>query len=316
MPISLAGLLLLLLCSVPTGHAVADPPGQVAERAARALADGDHKAAISLLSPPPLSGPETCVLAEALVHDKQSGRAMLYLDRCHRFQADADVRHTIARLKKVLRKRSLAPLSLSLSPASATARIDAVYDEEDVFLNDEDLWLPYGSYRMQISAEGYEDSTFAVVVDSADRMLVPLSLHKKAPVVATEIDLGEDAGAELGSVATTTDPRPKKFETLLADRYRRAPDPTLVAEPSNDGESSLWPLASSAGGAALVGAGVALHLRDNKTAALVGYGAGASLLGVATYLYFRSGDGEAADKSSATLSVSFDEWTCALRSRW
>jgi hypothetical protein len=268
---------------------------------------------ISLLSPPPLAGSQTCLLAEALAQSHEESRAILYWNRCHQFEADPEVRRKIATLKKSLQKKSLAPVSLSLSPSSATARVDKGFDEEDILLNDEDLWLPVGDYRIEVRAEGYEEAAFKIQVESSDRMLMPLSLEKKAVVTPTEIDLGEDENAELGSVATTADPRPKKFKTLLADRYRRAPDPELV-EADEKEDSLLWPALSAAGGLALVGTGVALHLRDRDTAAYLSYGAGAGLLGVSTYLLLRDDDDD--DPSGARISALPGGMTLGFGGRW
>lgn len=309
-------LLVLTLCGMSAPWALADSMGPERAAAAEALQAGNPKLAISLLSPPPLAGPETCTLAQALFAESHEQRAMLYLDRCLRATPDASIRQQMSALKKKFRKAKLAPVSLSLSPADATATVDAIYDAEDVLLTDEDLWLPMGNYRIEVSAADYQTATFAVVVDSLDRMLLPLSLEKSAAIENTEIDLGDEPGSELGSVSTAADPRPKKFKPILPKRYQRAPDPTLVPEEADHAGHRVWPWIATAGGVVAIAGGIALQVNDKTVAALAGYGVGAGLLGLATFLFVRSEPVAGTQSDRISLTLAPDGVGCALGGHW
>lgn len=309
--------LLLALCALSATQALADTPETASEQAQAALQAGDTKSVISLLSPPPLDGADTCTLAAALAQSKQEERALLYFERCFRFKSERAIRKEITVLKKRFQKSKLAPLSLSLSPEGARATIDSVYDAADILLSDEDLWLPKGRYRIDLRADGYESAAFAITVDSSDRMLVPLALEKSTGVKPKELDLGEDAGAELGAVATAADPRPKKFKNILPDKYTRAPDPSL--DPASDEqESSALPWIAVGAGVGLVGAGIALHVSDRETLALVGYGLGGSMLGIATYLFIRGSGSNEADTTGTRVSISPTDsgWSYGISGTW
>ncbi len=277
------------ICALSQAQALAESPDPSSQEASKALQAGDPKLAISHLSPPPLAGPGTCILAEALSQTKQEERALLYFERCFRFSSDSAIRKEITALKQKFRSLKLAPISLSLSPEDARATIDSVYSPEDVLISDEDLWLPKGDYRIDVSATGYESAAFKITIDSSDRMLVPLSLDKSKAVTIKELDLGEGAAAELGSVATTADPRPKKFKNILPNRYTRAPDPSLQPEAADKEGSSALPWITAAAGIGLVGAGIGLQVSGSDTLALVGYGLGTSMVGIATYLFVVDG---------------------------
>lgn len=275
-------LLFVLLSSFLVKSAAhADPPSYELETAADALVEGDYKRAITLLSPPPIGGPETCVLGEALLQDKQSERAMLYLNRCYSFEPDADLLHDIAKLKQTLQHKKLAPVSLTLRPSTATASIASGLYQPDTFASDDDLWLPKGSYRISVAAEGYLPAEFLIQVDSSDRMLVPLALSEPIVVPSREIDMSKDAGAQLGAVTTSTDQRPKTFDTLLAKRYQ-APDP-IIREQSKAHSSKLWPVLTGLGSVALLTSGVLWQREENTTAAWASYGSGVTLLGLSGY---------------------------------
>jgi hypothetical protein len=310
-------LLPLALCALGAGQALADSPESASQEAAAAMQAGDAAAVISLLSPPPVEGADTCTLANALSQKKQNTRALLYFERCFRATSDNVFRKQIIALKRTLQRQKLAPVSLSLSPENARASIDSVYSSDDILLSDEDLWLAKGSYRIELSAEGYESAAFAVTVESSDRMLVPLTLEKAREVNVKEVDLGEGAGNELGSVATTADPRPKKFKNILPDRYTRAPDPSLQADGSDKQESNALPWITLAGGVGLIGAGVGLHVSDRNTLALVSYGLGGSLLGMATYLFLQDDD-EASGEPGKSVSISATPqgWCYGISGTW
>ena len=309
-------LLLLALCTLSTTVALADAPESASEQAQAALQAGDTKAVLSLLSPPPLDGADTCTLAAALLQSKEEQRALLYFERCFRFRSEGAIRKEITALKRRFQKSKLAPVSLSLSPEGAQATIDSIYSTADILISDEDLWLPKGRYRIDVRADGYESAAFAVTVDSSDRMLVPLALDKSVGVKPTELDLGEDAGAELGAVATAADPRPKKFKNILPDKYTRAPDPS-VAPASDKQDSSALPWIAAGAGVGLVGAGIGFQVNDRETLALVGYGLGGSMLGIATYLFLRGSDTDEADAGTrVSISPTDSGWSYGISGSW
>jgi hypothetical protein len=268
------------------------------------------------LSPPPLAGADTCTLAAALSQSKQEQRALLYFERCFRFKSEGAIRKEITALKRRFQKSRLAPISLSLSPEGAQATIDSIYSPADILISDEDLWLPKGSYRIDVRADGYESAAFAVTVDSSDRMLVPLALEKSTGVKPKELDLGDGAGAELGAVATAADPRPKKFKNILPDKYTRAPDPSVDPASDKQGSSAL-PWMAVGAGVGLVGAGIGFHVKDRQTLALVGYGLGGSMLGIATYLFLRGSDTDEADAGTrVSISPTDSGWSYGISGSW
>ncbi len=305
--------LVLSFLLISASPALADAPS-IGDQAKKALAAGDAKLAISLLSPPPISGAHTCVLAEALLLENQSARAMLYLERCRKAGSTSGLRRKLTELKKRLRAEKFAPVALALQPTHARAKVDHGYDPGDALLHDEDVWLPQGDYRIELSADGFEAAAFALVVDSPDRMLLPLSLEKAKETKTQEIDMVEEAGSEVGAVTTAADPRPKKFKGLLPKKYKIAPDPKLVAR--RDSASSPWPWLATAGGTAAIGAGIAFHLGDNTLGAAIGYGSGAGLLATAAYLFLRGENKSAPDASRISLTPSSGGLGWAVSGRW
>jgi hypothetical protein len=172
-----------------------------------------------------------------------------------------------------------------MQPKTATAHIDGHY-EEDTLLASDDLWLAPGTYEVSVQAPGHVAGSFSLRVESRDRMVVPIRLTKKEGPATTEIDMGEEGGAELGAVESTTDPRPKKFDTLLRRKYSKAPDPVLRPA-EHDGGRGPWPWITAATGLTALGTGVVLTVKEQSTASYLSYGTGAVLIGVSAYLFLR-----------------------------
>ena len=277
--------------------------------------------------PLPQEGAATCQVAATLLADSQPRRALLYYERCYKFEARKKDKKKITGIRSRLGKAKLAPVSLSLTPATATASIADNY-KSDRLQHDEDFWLGSGSYRITVTAEGYESAVFTLQVDSSgERMLVPLTLQTSKAPTTTEIDLGNNEdGAELGTVTQAADPRPKKFKSILAKRYRRAPDPKPLPDSDPASGPSLWLPLSASAGAIAIATGVALQLQDKPRAAWIGYGTGTALLGLAAYLAFGDDDNESATTANLQLgegvggSVSnilgSDQFTLTIQSRW
>ena len=245
-----------------------------------------------------VTGPAACEEGKVLAEQARNARALLMLERCHRAKPDADVRTRMAGLRKLLEPRrqsstnALAPVSFALTPEHATARLSGndlpeAY-RDIVLLGDDELWLPQGHYEIEVVATGYEGGRFAIDVESSGRMLVPISLKQETAPSVTEIDMGEDAGPGLGQVASTPDPRPKKFKTLLAKRYAQAPRPEPLPAQPRRSTRGPWPYVAAATSAAAIATGLVLQTQEHRRPALAGYGAGLLAGGLATYLFLRT----------------------------
>jgi hypothetical protein len=253
-----------------------------------------------------VAGQEACDLGASLAAEPASDAlAILFLERCHRKLPSREVREVMHEVRKRVRKSMVkrAPVSLALTPETARARLVTSKDSSDysghVLLNEDELWLSTGRYELEVLADGFEGGRFAIVVDSTDRILIPITLKAQAEAIDTNIDMSNERGAELGQVSSTADPREKKFKTLLADRYKRAPTPEPLPQLRSDQQpNSPWPYLAAGLGVASVGTGIALQLRDNTGPAIATYGAGAVLGGLATYLFLR-----ASDESPQTLAL-------------
>lgn len=303
--------LICLSANVQAEQAIEVGPSALVIDQAQALLDaGQADKAVAALVPLPIRGRGTCVLGAALMATSEPARAILYLQRCHDFTPDVETRQWIAEARRILRKGSRAPVSLSITPESATAKISGDYSL-DLLLANDDLWLKPGDYKIEASAKGHTTSSFLVKVESNDRMVVPLSLNEVKAPTTVDVDIGEDAGSALGTVSTTADPRPKKFKPIMPDRYRRAPDPELDGK--GRGDDNPWPLVLGSMGAIGVGVGVGLHLNEQTTGALIAYGTGAALAGTALYMLLSSSD---EDEAVVTTSISRHSPMVGLRLRW
>ncbi len=293
----MCGAVILLGAARAQADEPADAPGrsegQVVEEASRALQAGDSQKVIELLNSPELRRAAPCQLGRALTpmakSPAQKARALLYLERCRAHdegnRADESLREQVLAMRKELQSAKLAQVSLALRPREATAKLDAHYVGDSLEAEDE-LWLPIGEYRLEVVAPGHEGGVYAVRVSSRDRMLVPISLPAATPIGERSVDLGEEPGDELGQVSTTTDPRPKKFKTLLAKRYQGA-DPAHAPsdEPTQSSAASMaWPALAGGGALAALGLGVGLQVKEHPSGAILSYGAGAGLAGLALYL--------------------------------
>ena len=251
-------------------------------------------------------GQDACELGASLAQKNASETlAILFLERCHRTIPSKEVRQTMHEVRTKIRKTTgkRAPVSLALTPETAQATLVAIHVSSEyvghMLLNEDELWLREGRYELEVTAEGFEGGRFAIVVDSTDRILIPITLRPAPRTVDTDIDMTEERGAELGQVSSATDPRKKEFKTLLAKRYQRAPTPTPLPIDRDERRrrSSPWPFATAGLGIAAVGTGIVLQVRDKTAPAIAAYGLGAVFGGVATYLFLN-----AANKPSRALA--------------
>lgn len=242
----------------------------------------------------PITDQDACELGQDLASKQRSDTlALLYLERCHRKTPSRETRQVMHEVRERIRKSmsKAAPVSLALTPETAHAtlivtNVPSDYARLDLRTEDE-LWLHQGRYELEVMAEGFEGGRFAIEVDSTDRMLIPITLKPESGTNQTSIDMTAERGAELGQVASAADPRPKKFKTLLAKRYQRAPTPTPLPSVRDERGAGPLPYLALSLGTVAIGTGVVFHARDSTGPALAGYGAGALLGGIATYLFLR-----------------------------
>jgi len=255
----------------------------------------------------PITEQTACDRGKALAQGQESDtRAILFLERCHRSLPSREIRAVMHDVRKRVRTRmtKAAPVSLALTPESARATLVSSAASSDyetlVLLTEDELWLPKGRYELDVVAEGFEGGRFAIEVESTDRILIPITLQAQSLATNTDIDMSDERGAELGQVASTTDPRPKEFKTLLAKRYQRAPTPTPIPASPERTRKSPWPYVTGALAVSAIGTGIVLHVRDNSGPAIAAYGLGALFGGLATYLALRE------TPETATKKVSLD----------
>lgn len=265
--------------------------------------------------PVAVAGEAACAKGQALANAGHSMHAHLLLARCHRSTPTAANRKLLIEVRSALRREtaSMAPVSLALTPSSARASLAGESLPEaymgNVLLDEDELWLPVGHYELEVSAPGFEGGRYAIDVDSPDRVLVPVSLRELPESGPSEIDMSDEQGAELGQVATAVDPRPKEFETLLAKRYRRAPNPVPIPLAPEKPGRGPWPYLAAGLGLAAVGSGIVLHTRDNAGLALASYAGGAVLLGVSTFLFLREPEEQTKSMSvGVTRDAAFFVW--------
>ncbi len=253
----------------------------------------------------------TCTRAQALDAKGETAAALLYFERCHRVLPKAEVRLRLAKLRKTIatmhaESGARAPISLALKPANATAQLHsgpASAYQEHVLLDQDELWLPPGHYELEVQSTGFEGARFAIDVESPDRMVVPITLQKTPEVSTTEIDMGDEPGSDLGQVASTADPRPRIcFKGILPERYKRAPTPQPIPQSTQAPALGPWPYLVTATAVVAVGTGIGLQVSDHDNAALAGYGTGAVLSGLATYLFLRERTGEKQQRISFAIS--------------
>lgn len=275
-------------CISPKALAQGAPQSSRTAQAEALIAQGRPREALSLLTPLPTRGAATCVCARALMELADDPRAALYWERCHDHRPSSEVRRLLKRVRERLRKRDFAPVSLSLEPRIATARIDGPYTN-DLILATDDLWLSRGSYTLYVEATGFQERKLSFHVDSKDRILLRVSLEAAETPGTSVVDLGDEAGPGLGGVSHVPNPKAKSFAPVLPSRYRN--DRRALAQgPRPMRRSAAWPLTLSGAGLVSVGGAIVLHAQERTTPAVVGYAAGATLIGTALYLWLRSPD--------------------------
>ncbi len=247
---------------------------------------------------------DVCHRGHALVSsENEAPAAILLLERCHRQAPSAETRAAMRKVQKRLRAvtPARAVVALTLAPETARARLFANKKhgyESELLEGEDELWLEPGRYELLVEAPGYEGGRYLLVVDSPDRTLMSVRLPRAKDTSQTEVDLSGEAGADLGQVETTADPRPKEFDTLLADRYRRAPTPTPVPQQQEPPGPGPWAYASAGAAIASLAGGIYGHARDELPVALVGYGGAVLFGGLSAYLWRSS-------RCSSPASLSF-----------
>ncbi|MCP4449101.1 MAG: hypothetical protein GY811_27775 [Myxococcales bacterium] len=268
---------------------------------------------------PPVTGEAACAEGRALAQGGHHTLAYLYLQRCHRRTPTPEIRDLMQKSRRALRNKveSAAPISLVFTPSHATARLfgkslPTSYKGVPL-LNEDELWLAEGHYEIEVEAGGFEGGRFAIDVESNDRMLIPIRLRNIPKVGTTEVDMSADPGSELGQVARTADPRPRKFKSLLAKRYQRAPTPTPIpVVPRKEGRGPR-PYITTCLATVAIGTGVVMHARHEGKLALAGYGSGALLAGLAIFL-FQSGPPR--EPSPIVLNAGQGEATLMWQGAW
>lgn len=213
-------------------------------------------------------------------------QTLLYLERCQRHEPSSERKRRLVALRKTLGEQGYAPIALALSPDTATAEMPKSFPE-DTLRNDDELWLEQGNYNVLVHSPGYQSATFSIEVDAGVQMVVPLHLEKLKEPKNTTIDIGQEPGSSLGEVSHSADLRDKEFETLLADKYQRAPDPVIAAPVKHDSPSYLWPTVTAIASVGALATGLVLQKNDRLELALASYGVSAILGGGAIYLYFQ-----------------------------
>ena len=226
---------------------------------------------------------ESCELGRSLATTKQLARALLHQERCHRNASTSDLRRSIRSLRDTLREKGYSPVSLVLFPEQASALLPNSFPD-DILGNDDELWLARGNYKIHVSAEGHETAIFSIDVESEERQVVPLTLAKLAAATTTVIDIGQEPGSSLGEVSHSADMRDKEFDTLLADKYTRAPDPIIPGPESDDVRTSYWPAISALASLGALATGLLLKNSGHRNLAFASYGTSALLAGGGLYL--------------------------------
>ena len=182
-----------------TGGAAAQPAGQAADFCALGLAH--EKAGLMVRAHLALS---RCLAGRATPADRQ-----------------AAARAALRRVRAALEDGDHAPVAFSVKPPGAVLHIQP-YTSDAPLAAPHEIWLPPGTHRYTVSAPGHDDLAGAITVGGRERILLPVTLRPTAPAGtgSSSIDFGED-GPAVDEPIITPDPRPKKHESLLPERFRR-----------------------------------------------------------------------------------------------
>jgi len=217
-----------------------------------------------------------CARGLAAQRDGNLARAELLLADCASAEGQDAWHEVTARLKA----GDHALVVVSIQPAGAQVEIAALGEP---FASPRDVWLPPGKHAVRVTARGHRSLTTELVAAEHSRTSLVARLQREsAPAGGGEIDFGEDDPAAAAEVQTALDPRPQKHESMLPERYRKAPDP--VVERTDRGGRRTWPWLAIGAGVAAIAAGAIVHASADGDAGVAGavglYAAGGISLGV------------------------------------
>ena len=194
--------------------------------------------------------PDPCALG--LTHEKAGAlvRAHLALSRCLADRSSpgdrqAAARAALRRVRGALEDGDHAPVAFSVKPPKAVLHVPP-FTADAPLAAPHEIWLPPGTHRYTASAPGHDEIAGTITVGGRERILLAITLRRTrpagtgAPSSPTSIDFGED-GPAVDEPIIAPDPRPKKHESLLPDRFRRGLDargPRRAAPPRRH---RTWP---------------------------------------------------------------------------
>lgn len=186
-----------------------------------------------------------CNVGVAYYKAKDLPRAHRYLDQCVTSGASLDpafisnVRTVLTAVEQKLVAGDYTPINFIIQPQSATtAFASGVHDES--LVGSRQVWVPFGSYKVTIHAEGYTDRILEIVADNRERAELSVKLD---PVILT---------------APPPPPEPEPGTAL------QALPPTIERVPER---SYLAPIIASASTGALGGLALGVYLTARSQAA-------------------------------------------------
>ena len=132
-----------------------------------------------------------CNIGISYYKAKDLVRAHLLLGQCLE-QAALDprfvdaARTALASVEGVLRSAGHAPVRIVVEPPAGAVAI-AELDPDGRFLGSRVVWLPIGSHRIAVHAEGYVDAEEVVTTASPEPTTVRITLHRPAPIEAPAV---------------------------------------------------------------------------------------------------------------------------------
>lgn len=338
-------LLFALAASLVAAQARAgDPAADAAAEGDRLTTQGNHRGAIVAYRRAAAADPSPARLCKiGLAYDQlgEGAKAHIFLDRCVAGGAgDAAARQVRDQRRKELDAGDYGLVAISADPAGARVALSLLPDDPPLATPLE-LLLPLGSHVLLFTAPGHQALARPLEITGRERTALRVKLEPDAKPGTTDVDFEGD-GEAAGAVIATADPKPKKFPTLLRDKYQ-GPDgnPTPAGAQLDDQEVAVEPSRRGplpwimiGGGAAFLVGGVGFTLaarsaaddrdalppdaahgaaddkvRSRKTAAIACYAFGAAGVGVGAFLLIRgprtrAGARPTGDGSGAALWLS------------
>lgn len=190
--------------------------------------------------------------------------AFVHLEACVTGDgATRDHRAALRELKRQLDGGDYALITIATTPADVAVAVKPL----DIVVTNR-VYLPPGTYTLEVAADGYMPLSRPLEVTGRYRETVELTLlqARTGPQTHTVDLTGEPGRTE---IVRGKDP---EHENLIPDKYRRGQPGDLGGEPAAG--RSRWPYAALAIGLVAVGAGVGLHLDDRTSIAAGLYVAG------------------------------------------